>query len=187
MGHSTAPRTSSSALAGSMRSARAIACESTARRRRGRASSRGMYGSIRLDIAWLRVNSAFNRFSSREPGSQPPPGASATTERARPRRASSRAIQPPSEFPAMCAVSNPHASMSRSTASTSATTEAAVPAGSSGPPTCPASATVSTSKQDSNLARIGCHSEGTPEKPCTSTSGSPDPARVLPATTICEV
>ena len=50
--------------------------------------------------------------------SYPPAGAIAVTVRARPRRASSRAAQPPSELPTTCAVRQPTASISRSRWST---------------------------------------------------------------------
>ena len=50
---------------------------------------------------------------------QPPAGAIAVTVRARPRRSSSKATHPPSEFPTMWAVSQPSWSIRRSTSSTS--------------------------------------------------------------------
>ena len=51
---------------------------------------------------------------------QPPAGAIPVSVRARPRRSSSNATQPPSELPTMCAVSQPSASSRRSTSSASA-------------------------------------------------------------------
>ena len=50
---------------------------------------------------------------------QPPAGAMPVSVRARPRRSSSKATQPPSELPTMCAVSQPSASIRRSTSSAS--------------------------------------------------------------------
>ena len=50
---------------------------------------------------------------------QPPAGAIPVSVRARPRRSSSNATQPPSEFPTMCAVSQPSASSRRSMSSAS--------------------------------------------------------------------
>ena len=51
---------------------------------------------------------------------QPPAGAMPVSVRARPRRSSSKATQPPSELPTMCAVSQPSPSIRRSTSSASA-------------------------------------------------------------------
>ena len=61
-----------------------------------------------------------------------PAGDRPTTERARPRRASSSATQPPSELPATCAASSSASSSTPSTASASDGTVDGVPGGSGG-------------------------------------------------------
>jgi hypothetical protein len=75
---------------------------------------------------------------------QPPAGAMPVTLRARPRRSSSKATQPPSELPTMWAVSQPSSSICRSTWSASVEElRNQVPAG--GPPLWPAIVGANTS------------------------------------------
>jgi len=75
---------------------------------------------------------------------QPPAGAIPITLRARPRRSSSKATQPPSELPTICALSQPSSSIWRSTWSASTADDSSqVPAG--GPPLWPAIVGANTS------------------------------------------
>src|SRR5947209_10930037 len=169
----TESRISCAAAAAGIFSPYAATCQSISRRRRGRRTMRSTRGSILLESLWLRSNSVRRRFSSRVPDSHPPAGAMPTTERARPRLASSSAIQPPSELPTRWAVSSPAASMSRSTASTRAPSDTSLPSGISGPPTCPARLTASTSWSRSSDTSTGCHTPRVAENPWIRTSGSP--------------
>ena len=89
---------------------------------------------------------------------QPPAGAMAVRVRARPRRSSSKATQPPSELPTMCAVSHPNSSSWVSTWSArvvvSRNTDRL-----RGPPLCPAIVGANTSKRPVSASRgaTSCH------------------------------
>ena len=106
---------------------------------------------------------------------QPPAGASATTVRARPRAASCSATNPPSELPTMCAVSKPAASIARSIAS--GRTAALTSPSSRGPPAWPTSVGARTSWWRSSAGRTSSQVRQEPVKPCSRTSGVPEPPR----------
>src|SRR3954470_14971908 len=106
---------------------------------------------------------------------QPPAGASATTDSARPRAASWSARKPPSELPAMCAVAKPASSIARSSASGSVAALNSPASG--GPPAWPASVGASTSCSRSSAGRTRSQVRQVSVKPCTHSRGVPEPPR----------
>src|SRR3954447_8401456 len=141
-------------------------------RRPGRLENASARGPTTRSMPWRNLKYGFRRFSSLDPGSQPPAGDSATTLSARPRCASSSASQPPSEVPTRCAFSIPAASMSASTPSARAFSEGVTPAGNEAPPQWPSSVTLVTSWCSERAGRSGSQMPAVPEKPWMRTSGS---------------
>ena len=104
-----------------------------------------------------------------------PAGPNRTTDRARPRRASSRATHPPSELPTMCARSIPARSSCSATPSASAPTDGATPGASRSAPQWPGRVGANTACQRSSSGNTGRHTRQVPPTPCRSTSGVPEP------------
>ncbi|SMG49559.1 hypothetical protein SAMN02745947_03627 [Rhodococcus rhodochrous J3] len=111
----------------------------------------------------------------RSGGNPSPEGDRATTERARPRTASSIASRPPSELPRTCTRSSPWASSSASRVSVRAPTV--------GRPLCfgdepwPGRSTFSTSKCSARRGTRVEKSSIVAPMPCRRSRGSPDPVR----------
>ena len=125
----------------------------------------------------IRRNVRRSCCSSALPRSQPPPGAMATSDRARPRRASSMANHPPSEFPATCTRSSPAASSSASARSTEAEMLGRKPGGTGSPPMCPGNVATSTSCLRSRAGSTGSHASDERAKGWSRRRGSPEPPR----------
>src|SRR4051794_32917772 len=104
-----------------------------------------------------------------------PDGAIATTERARPRRANSRATRAPSELPSTCTRPTPSPSTVRSTASVRAATVGRTSRCGDRPD--PGSSTFRTSKRSASAGRTAAKSRRELPQPCSSSSGSPAPER----------
>src|SRR4051794_9841389 len=171
-------RASSTASWAGIWSPRVITSRMAKRRMLGRRIRRSVYLSLALPIFCVRVNHLMIRAgSARSDSSQPPPGEIATTLRARPRLAISRASAPPIELPAKCAVSTPSSSSSVSKWSAAWAIECAGPSGGGGPPSWPCSVGAITSKRGTSSASTGSQQRQVAVKPCTRTSGSPSPAR----------
>src|SRR3954447_26682281 len=141
-------------------------------RRPGRLENASARGPTTRSMPWRNLKYGFRRFSSLDPGSQPPAGDSATTLSARPRWASSRASQPPSELPTRCAFSIPAASMSRSTPSARASNDGATPSGNGSPPQWPSTVTAVVVWCSRSAGSSGSQMPAAPEKPWMRTSGS---------------
>src|SRR3954454_17719894 len=111
----------------------------------------------------------------RSGGTLSPDGAIATTDLARPRRASSSAIRAPRELPSTCTRPTPSASSVRSTAS--------VTAGTVGRPSrcgdlpMQGRSTLSTSKRAHSLGRTAAKARWELPIPCRRRCGSPEPER----------
>ena len=116
--------------------------------------------------------------SSSQPSSQKPAGESAQTECARPRRASSSAIQPPIELPARWARSMPSSSSWRSASSMSRDRRRA--AGRPRPAAWPSAVGTITSKSSARSGTTWRQTRSLQRIPWKRTSGSPEPSRRRP-------
>ena len=152
----------------SPRSARPDPCATAApwRARRAASGSRGCAAGLRAQARSPQPSASragFRRPTAFSRACWSPAGEMAVTVRARPRRASSSEIQPPSELPARWALSKPAPSISRSTASASASGVESTPAGQrlpsgrgpGGPPPARRSAARAAGASASSHARCG--------------------------------
>ena len=104
-----------------------------------------------------------------------PEGEIATTERARPRTASSRATRAPMELPSTCTRSTP--SSSRSVVIASVMAAIVGRRASAGERPCPGRSGASTRNRASSRGRTATKSSWVLPMPCSSRRGSPDPAQ----------
>ena len=170
-------RVSSTASSAGTRCPRAMMSRIPILRKPGRASSFSWCLTVARAEVCVRLKSRMIRSTSlRSCSSQPPPGESATTLRARPRLASSSASAPPIELPARCAVPTPSPSSSDSKWSTACASVSA-PGGEGGPPSWPCSVGAITSNRGTSRPSTGSQQRHVAVKPWIRTSGSPVPAR----------